>query len=93
MCIYIYIYIYIYLTSRKRQAGPRKRKKKIYIYIYMYMAGPAAGRLLPRAAGLAYTIDNNYLAPVFRREYTKSMFMFVKSLSYGSIHYSTYPEH
>ena len=31
------------------------------------------------------------LAPVFRREYTNSMFMFVKSLSYGSIHYSTYP--
>ena len=33
------------------------------------------------------------LAPIFRREYTNIMLMFVKSLSYGSIHYNTYPEH
>ena len=35
--------------------------------------------------------SQDFLAPVFRREYTNIIVMFVKSLSYGSIHYSTYP--
>ena len=71
----------------------------LYIYIYVLQciwiwgSRPSIWRLLNLMMRIDFAMQSGMLlAPVFRREYTKHIFTFVKSLSYGSIRYSTYPE-
>ena len=84
---YVYIYIYIYTHVSLSRYIYIERERDIPRSARGWMASP--GPPAPHAASMATLL----LGTVFpRREYMKSSFVFVKSLSHGSIHYSTYPE-